>query len=269
MKLVNVGCGRQAHPAWCNLDLTACAPGVIEHDLRRGLPLRDNSCDAVYHSHVLEHLRPDEAADLLAECFRVLKPGGTLRIAVPDLEGIARNYLTKLEAAADNPAASPDHQWMTVELLDQLVRTRSGGQMRRYFEDEHLPNRPFVRSRIGSEIGGWGTGGARPGLGTRLKRAVGKIQRGAALAAARITLGRQGYQDLKEVLFRRSGEVHQWMYDRVSLQRLLESHGFEQVRRCTAVESRIPDFAGYELDALDGEVRKPDSLFMEATKPLA
>jgi hypothetical protein len=139
--------------------------------------------------------------------------------------------------------------------------------MRRYFEDEHLPNRPFIRSRIGSEIGGWGSGGPRPGLGTRLKRAMGKIRRGAALAAARITLGRQGYRDLKEVLFRRSGEIHQWMYDRVSLQRLLETHGFREVRRCSAVESRIPDFAGYELDAAGGEVRKPDSLFMEAKKP--
>lgn len=267
MKLVNVGCGRQAHPAWCNLDLTACAPGVIEHDLRQGLPFDDNACDAVYHSHVLEHLRPEEAARLLAECFRVLKPGGTLRIAVPDLEGIARQYLSTLEAAADDPSASADHQWMTVELLDQLVRTRSGGQMRQYFEDDHLPNRPFIRSRIGGEIAGWGASASRAGLGTRLKRAVGKIQRGAALAAARITLGRQGYQDLKEVLFRRSGEVHQWMYDRISLQRLLQSHGFAEIRRCSAVQSRIPNFASFELDAAEGEVRKPDSLFMEATKP--
>ena len=267
MKLVNVGCGRQIHPAWCNLDLTACAPGVIEHDLRQGLPFDVDTCDAVYHSHVLEHLRPEEASRLLSECFRVLKPGGTLRIAVPDLEGIARQYLSTLEAAADDPSAIADHQWMTVELLDQLVRTRSGGQMRHYFEDEHLLNRPFIRSRIGSEIAGWGDGSVRTGLGTRLKRAVGKIQRGAALAAARLTLGRQGYQDLKEVLFRRSGEVHQWMYDRISLQRLLQSHGFVEICRCSATESRISNFAGYELDAVDGEVRKPDSLFVEATKP--
>ena len=57
------------------------------------------------------------------------------------------------------------------------------------------------------------------------------------------------------------------MYDRVSLKGLLESHGFAQVRRCSPVESRIPDFATYELDAVGGEVRKPDSLFVEATKP--
>ena len=267
MKLVNVGCGRQVHPAWCNLDLTASAPGVIEHDLRQGLPFDDRSCDAVYHSHVLEHLQPEQAAKLLAECFRVLKPGGTLRIAVPDLEGIARQYLRTLETAADDPAASADHEWMTVELLDQMVRTRSGGQMRHYFENEHLPNRTFIRSRVGRELAGWGGAAGRVTLGTRIKRTIAKLRRGAALAAATLALGRQGGRDLKEVLFRRSGEVHQWMYDRVSLRRLLESHGFEQVRRCSAIESRIPNFATYELDAVGGEVRKPDSLFIEAAKP--
>ena len=269
MKLVNIGCGRQAHPEWCNLDLTACAPGVIEHDLRRGLPFADSSCDVVYHSHLLEHLRPDEAAQLLAECRRVLRPGGTLRIAVPDLEGIARQYLRSLDAAAENPAASPDHEWMTVELLDQMVRTRSGGQMRRYFENEHLPNRPFICSRVGAELAGWGGAATRSTLRARLKRTFAKLRRGAALVAATLALGREGCRDLKEVLFRRSGEVHQWMYDRLSLQRLLDSHGFERVRRCSAVESRIPNFASYELDAAQGEVRKPDSLFIEAQKPAA
>jgi predicted SAM-dependent methyltransferase len=267
MKLVNVGCGRQVHPAWCNLDLAACAPGVVQHDLRQGLPFADGACDAVYHSHVLEHLRPEEAQQLLAECHRVLKPGGTLRIAVPDLEGIARQYLSSLEAATSDPARGADHEWMTVELLDQMVRTRSGGQMRHYIEDQHLPNRPFIRSRIGSELAGWEGAATKATLTARLGRTFGKLRRGVVLAAAALVAGKQGYRDLKEVLFRRSGEVHQWMYDRVSLQGLLERHGFEQVRRCSAVESRIPDFASYELDAVGGEVRKPDSLFIEATKP--
>jgi predicted SAM-dependent methyltransferase len=266
MKLVNVGCGRRIHPAWCNLDLAAAAPGVVEHDLRQGLPFADDSCDAVYHSHVLEHLQPDEASRLIAECHRVLKPGGILRIAVPDLEGIARQYVSSLEAAAGDPALTADHEWMTVELLDQMVRTRSGGRMRRYFEDPHLPNRPFICSRIGSELTGNGDNPPRATLGARIKRTLSGLRRSTALAAATLVLGPQGYRDLKEVLFRRSGEVHRWMYDRVSLARLLESHGFAGVRRCTATESRIPNFASYELDASHGQIHKPDSLFMEGVK---
>src|SRR5271166_2578243 len=81
--LLNVGCGRRVHDDWVNLDLVAHLPGVIPHDIRRGLPFRDNSFSAVYHSHVLEHLRRSSAHAFLRECYRVLAQGGILRVAVP------------------------------------------------------------------------------------------------------------------------------------------------------------------------------------------
>ncbi len=68
--------------------------------------------------------------------------------------------------------------------------------------------------------------------------------------------------------FRALGEVHNWMYDRVSLRALLQSVGFAEVKACGAAESSIPGFAAYGLDTNpDGSTRKPDSLFMEARKP--
>lgn len=67
--------------------------------------------------------------------------------------------------------------------------------------------------------------------------------------------------------FRLSGECHRWMYDRFSLKQLLEQCGFSAIRICSAFESRIAGFASFNLDVVDGKVRKPDSLFMEATKP--
>ena len=70
--------------------------------------------------------------------------------------------------------------------------------------------------------------------------------------------------------FRLSGECHQWMYDSHSLGRLLAAAGFEAVRPVAAGESDIPDFGRYHLDVeADGDVRKPDSFFMEARKSLA
>jgi hypothetical protein len=57
------------------------------------------------------------------------------------------------------------------------------------------------------------------------------------------------------------------MYDRVSLSHLLAAVGFRQISVCAAEESRIENFAGYQLDSVEGRVRKPDSLFMEALKP--
>jgi hypothetical protein len=59
------------------------------------------------------------------------------------------------------------------------------------------------------------------------------------------------------------------MYDRVSLKLLLEEAGFVDYKVCRFDESRIPDWDRYRLDhAREGDKpRKPDSLFVEATKP--
>ena len=64
-----------------------------------------------------------------------------------------------------------------------------------------------------------------------------------------------------------SGEVHQWMYDRYSLRKILSESGFVDIRQYRADQSAIPDFNNYLLDIEpNGKVRKPDSFFMEARK---
>lgn len=55
------------------------------HDLSRSLPLLENSVDFFYSSHFFEHLFKDDAERLLSYCYRALKPGGIIRISVPDL----------------------------------------------------------------------------------------------------------------------------------------------------------------------------------------
>ncbi|MCA9135469.1 MAG: methyltransferase domain-containing protein [Planctomycetales bacterium] len=66
--------------------------------LERGLPFATNSIDLIYTSHFIEHLTRHEARTLLKDALRVLKPGGTIRIVVPDLEGAARLYLKSLDS---------------------------------------------------------------------------------------------------------------------------------------------------------------------------
>jgi predicted SAM-dependent methyltransferase len=244
--LLNLGCGGHFHAAWTNVDLAPRDPRVIRHDLREPLPFSAAQFDAVYHSHVLEHLPKHEAPHFLAECHRVLRPGGIVRVVVPDLEGIARHYLQNLDAAwtGDAPAAQR-HEWMTIELLDQMVRERSGGEMLRYWRQEPLPAGEFVFERMGAEV-------------RRVRENLPPEKPGEHLAPS----------PEEAAAFRRRGEVHRWMYDRVSLRRLLEATGFTAVAVCGATDSRIAEFARYHLDAdPDGSVRKPDSLFIEASKP--
>ncbi len=268
MKLLNVGCGHHYHPEWTNLDHEATAADIIEHDVRRGLPFPNAAFDAVYHSHVLEHFTREEGRALIGECQRVLKPGGVLRVVVPDLEGIARTYLRTLEAADRDPSQGPDHQWMTVELLDQLVRAQAGGYMAPFIQDRDLGNESFVRSRIGSIFGfvAGASAVARRPFTRRLVRELRRWRRAAAVAAVTLIEGREGRLAYREGTFRRSGEIHRWMYDRVSLAELMRDAGFQDCRVCRADESRIPGYSRYQLDEAGGELRKPDSLFLEGCK---
>jgi len=64
----------------------------VYHNLKYGIPLPDSSVDFIFSSHMLHHLYRDDALKLLREAVRVLKPGGTMRIAVPDLEMIMALY---------------------------------------------------------------------------------------------------------------------------------------------------------------------------------
>lgn len=235
LPFLNLGCGNHFHPAWTNADLHG-RPGVVQHDLRGALPFANGSFEAVYHSHVLEHLPHAEAPGFLRECARVLRPGGIIRVAVPDLETIARLYLRCLEAAVSGDAkAAAAYDWITLELLDQMVRLRSGGEMLAYWKQNPMPAKEFVLERMGEEL-----------------RAFLAQEPAAPAPAAPLP----------------AGELHQWMYDRFSLTRLLVQAGFIEIRQCSAHESGIPSFSEYLLDeTADGLVRKPDSLFMEGRKP--
>ena len=66
---------------------------IFIHDVRKPLPFKDNSFKYIYASHLLEHLYFEEAMNLLKECLRVLKPGGILRVMVPNLQEIIGRYM--------------------------------------------------------------------------------------------------------------------------------------------------------------------------------
>ena len=274
--LVNIGCGSVFHPAWINIDANPFDPSVRRWDVQRGLPLRDGDADACYASHVLEHLTSAVAGQLLAECHRVLRPGGIIRLAVPDLETIARHYLQLLERAdRGESGAEADYEWIMLELYDQTVRSRSGGEMIRYLSKPDIPNRSFVESRIGMEGQTSGqhlnkTGPQRftkkvQSLSARQMRD--KLGRVLVEAVAGLVGGTDLRNAFREGMFRNSGEVHKWMYDRYSLKRLLQNSKYADIKVCTASESRIANFNTYQLDAVGEGARKPDSLFMEAVKP--
>ncbi len=263
---LNIGCGFTYHKDMVNVDFISTGPEVKAHNLLQGVPFDDNSFEAVYHSHVLEHFLKNDGEKLISECYRVLKANGICRIAIPDLEQIARNYITYLEAALKNePGAKEKYEWTMLEMYDQVVRTKGGGEMVEYIKDASRNNDAFLLERNGNEVKllienirhaktNHSLSSSKSGLMSRIKGKIRDIVLKNDVHAA--NLGN----------FRLGGEVHQWMYDRYSLSELFKKHGFKETKVVKYNESAIPNWNGFGLDEVDGKVRKPDSLFMEAKK---
>lgn len=97
---LNVGCGPNIAAGFVNLDY-AWRPGVdLCCDVTRPLPIAASSIGGIYTEHCFEHLPLDGGRAFLAECLRILRPGGVIRIVVPDLEMYARRYVDRLDGRA-------------------------------------------------------------------------------------------------------------------------------------------------------------------------
>jgi SAM-dependent methyltransferase len=265
-KLLNLACGDQAHPEWTNVEfwphcvryraplvgrlvrrldaskahLNGRGVPVRFTDLRDGIPYPDGSFDVVYHSNFLEHLGRRDAEQLLRECRRVLRPGGILRVVVPDLEVQARAYLEALaDAEAGGPGAADRHRWAVVELYDPVTRQELGGEMQAWM-DAGWPWEPVAAPAEESAAPA-----ARAGPRTRLRWAL---------------IGRPTPES--------TGEVHRWAWDAFSLARALQAVGFREPAFLSPEESRIPGWERYRLDSgPDGRPRHFDCLYAEAVRP--
>jgi predicted SAM-dependent methyltransferase len=89
---VHLGCGYRPKQGWINVDQARGPEVQVVWDLRRGLPFADQSCAAIFSEHFIEHITKEDAAHLLAECYRTLQPGGVLRVSTPDAELFLRAY---------------------------------------------------------------------------------------------------------------------------------------------------------------------------------
>lgn len=90
--MLNLGCGGHVAPEpWVNVDRSLgnkhfpCHPDVVA-DVSEGLPFDDDSVDAIYCGHLLEHIDLDRVVPALREMRRVLKPGGRLCVVGPDFD---------------------------------------------------------------------------------------------------------------------------------------------------------------------------------------
>jgi len=129
LKRVNVGCGSTPTPDWHNYDNSLTVRlakypllivilgklgllgevqrsfasivrncNIIWADATKHIPLSDNVVEALYTSHMIEHLERDDVQRFLHEAHRVLAPNGKIRIAVPDVKKLMDQYMTEGDA---------------------------------------------------------------------------------------------------------------------------------------------------------------------------
>lgn len=271
-RYLNIGCGKAFHPAWVNADFRAGPGGIIAVDARQRLPFADGSFDAVYHSHLLEHLSRSNGERFLSECHRILGHGGVMRIVVPDFEDLVGAYLRLRDkmAAAPNEVTYEKYHWLFIELLDQFARNAPGGEMARFLSgpiDERLDE--FLLHRVGfRRLPSDATSRTQKPRRSLILKLTAKL-RPANLREhlLKAVLGTEDFEALRVGRFRNSGELHRWLYDGPSLEYLLRRTGFTQIVRRSPEDSGIEGWTEFRLD-VDGEgfPRKASSLYLESVK---
>lgn len=95
---LNVGCGTDYKEGWVNIDNNSdnnIEKLDLNFDMRNPLPYKDGTVDFIFNEHFFEHLTVDEGQTAMKDLMRVLKPGGVMRIAMPDLELAVKAYTDK------------------------------------------------------------------------------------------------------------------------------------------------------------------------------
>jgi len=100
-KCLQIGAGFNILPGWLNMDLEPQAGRSFFLDATRPFPIPDNSLDFIFSEHTIEHIPYAGGRAMLAECYRVLRPGGVVRISTPNL----RTLVGMLDRQSETEAA--------------------------------------------------------------------------------------------------------------------------------------------------------------------
>jgi len=140
--MINLGSGSVCKRGYLNVDLFP--GGDLTLDLRRGLPFESNCCEMIFSEHFFEHLDyPEPVCYLLRECLRVLRPGGVLRLSVPDTEWPLHDYRDGPKApyflaCRENADLWSRPSYCTTRLEHINYHFRQDGQHRFAYDEETL-----------------------------------------------------------------------------------------------------------------------------------
>jgi SAM-dependent methyltransferase len=266
-RFLNLACGDfyLDTPEWINLDWYPHSKSVRKANLLDPLPFPDNHFEIVYSSHFIEHIPKSDITNFIFECHRVMKPGGIIRIVVPDFENIAREYVKNIDTGKSEEA-----EFNIIELIDQCVRTKSGGELSswRARTDINDAMKSYISNRTGYRYK------EKPNqFVLRRRYSLREIPRKALKKFSNVYIALlvrllPKWFRLNHINFVNTGELHRWVYDLQSLEKVLTSANFTNVNRMSATESQISEFPFFPLDIDENRFSRKgnESMYLEAQK---
>ena len=120
LEYLNIGCGPYPQDGFINMDLH-WMPGVnLCWDLRKGFPFRECSLRGIFTEHCLEHSPFEQSQQFLFSFYKSLKPGGVLRIVVPDAELYISKYVEAKRTQVAWPYGEQDSEHTPLMLMNHI-----------------------------------------------------------------------------------------------------------------------------------------------------
>lgn len=130
VKKLHIGCGKNLLSGWLNSDYVSSSRSVLQLDATGVFPLADATLDYAWSEHMIEHISHDDGVAMLHECHRVLKNGGRIRIATPDLQ-----FLVELHRADKSPVQREYIQWSTDNFITKAPYPGDAFVINNFFRD--------------------------------------------------------------------------------------------------------------------------------------
>lgn len=153
---LNFGCGPVFvdSAGWINPGFSPASSALRKANLHYRLPLAEGCCLLVYSSRFLKHVLRDLVPCLLREGWQILLPGGMVRLVVPNLEDMVREYLSVREAGEHEKV-----DFVVLKIIDQFVLRDFGGELDRLYRQITSPAAhstspvcEYIRLRIGKDL---------------------------------------------------------------------------------------------------------------------
>ena len=229
-KLVNLACGTSYinNSDWINLDFNSESKNVITTNIIDSIPLNKENVDFVYSSHFIEHLNKDDLNKVLNHIYKILKPGGILRISTPNFQYLAKEYLNLIEAKKVDKNFKNKIRFIKLIIFDQIFRSKSGGELKKFYQVIKTDLIQYCEDLCGTF-----KRGQRPMKIDPLnklkcftfKKFIYKLR----ILFALIILPKSFKKN--NVSMAQTGELHKWLYDYFDLKDILIQKGFLDIKQ--------------------------------------